>query len=66
MNGNNNEYINQPRTKSCNIRERIKWKKNSKTIKNLAHLTIYVKMGNNAVKKKNKPRKAYNNKFFKA
>lgn len=25
---------------------------NSKTIKNLAHLTIYVKMGNNAVKKK--------------
>lgn len=52
MNGNNNEYINQPRTKSCNIRERIKWKKNSKTIKNLAHLTIYAKMGNNAVKKK--------------
>lgn len=38
---------------------------NSKTIKNLAHLTIYVKMGNNAVKKK-KPSKAYNNKFFKA
>lgn len=66
MNGNNNEYINQPRTKSCNIRERIKWKKNSKTIKNLAHLTIYVKMGNNAVKKETNLGKLTIISFFKA